>query len=89
MAMKLGDWVNEVTITESEGYKIFSGKFAASAGDFEIKYQADGGNSDTYEVTLSGCQYSLVNNEPMKFTITGCWEINEVISMFRLLGEVM
>lgn len=73
---------------EKDGINVtVTGDFGMSGGDFEIVYQGDGGNADTCEVTLSGGQYDTGFQEPMKFTITGAWETQEVISMFKLLGK--
>lgn len=83
------DWINNYEVTKDAEYTIVSGSFINSAGDFMIRYQGDGGNADTFEITLTGGQYDVNYEKPMRFTITGAWEIREVIQMFKTLEKVM
>jgi len=83
------EWINEYTVETIGNKKIIRGGFTASAGEFVIEGRGDGGNSDTYQVTLSNGQYEMDYGKPLTFTITGAWEIREVIEMFGLLGKIM
>jgi hypothetical protein len=82
------NWIQSYKVEKQEGVTIITGDFAASDGSFEIEYTGDGGNSDTYKITLSGGQYDIGFRRPITFTITGAWEIREVIDMFKLLDNL-
>lgn len=77
-------WIQKYQVEKSGEFTIITGDFSASAGTFKIKYQGDGGNADTYEITLTGFQYE----KPLNFTITGAWEFREVTEMFKLLDNL-
>lgn len=83
------EWIHKYTVEEMGCHKKVTGSFSASGGSFEIICHGDGGNADTFEVTLSGGQYDMGVGKPLTFTITGAWEIREVIEMFALLGSII
>ena len=80
-------WIQKYNVERTDSRVIISGDFAASAGHFEIYQEGDGGNADTTTITLSGGQYDVAIGEPLIITITGAWEIREVIDMFKLLDN--
>jgi len=82
--MKL-NWIYRYEVSKENGKTIIRGNFGASAGRFEIKINADGSNSDRYEVSLFDGQFSYHGDKPKTFTIEGAWEIREVTEMFELL----
>jgi len=82
-------WITEYKVEKNNGVTIVTGVFAGSAGQFRVEYQGDGGNADTYHITLWDGQFSYSEDKPMTFTITGCWEFNEVADMFQLVNKIV
>jgi hypothetical protein len=83
------EWIHKYSVEKVGSSNTVSGFFSASSGKFEIKYKGDGGNADEFVITLSGGQYDSGSGKPITFTITGAWEIREVIEMFTLLGFII
>ena len=83
------NWIQQYEVEKVCEITSVRGTFPASSGIFEIEYSGDGGNADTFIVTLSGGQYDSAHGRPLTFTITGAWEIREVIEMFGLLGTIV
>ena len=81
--------ITSYTVEYRDGKTYITGYLPASAGNFEIECEGGGGNSDTYRITLSGGQYDLDSGKPLTFTITGAWEIREVMDVFKLLGNII
>jgi len=81
-------YIQSYTVETNHNEKRITGTFNLTGGEFIINYSGDGGNADTYEITIWGGQYDISAREPLNFTITGAWEIREVIEMFQLLGTV-
>lgn len=79
------DWIHRYEVSIEDDKTVISGNFSASSGRFEIKIKGDGGNADTYEVSLFDGQFSNYGGKPKTFTIEGAWEIREVTEMFELL----
>lgn len=82
------NWIYKYEVEQVSNVTTITGEFGASGGSFKIEYEGDGGNADTYTVTLFGGQYEDLKGKPIEFTITGSWEIQEVIEMFKLLGNI-
>jgi hypothetical protein len=82
------NWIEKYKVEKNGEKIIVSGFFTASAGTFTVEYQGDGGNADTYEITLTGPQYEMETGKPLTFTITGAWEFREVTEMFKLLDRL-
>jgi hypothetical protein len=80
------NWISKYKIEKADDVTVITGAFSASGGSFRIENEGDGGNADTTTVTLWGGQYDF---EPTQFTITGAWEIREVIEMFKLLDNTI
>jgi hypothetical protein len=83
------EWIYKYEVERMSNVTTVKGDFSASSGSFKIEYEGDGGNADTYTITLSGGQYENLKREPTKVEISGAWEIREVIEMFGLLGKII
>lgn len=79
--------IAEYKVSLKDGKTVVTGFFTASTGSFEVKFQGDGGNSDTFEVKLWDGQFDM-DGKPIQFTITGAWEFGEVLSMMKLINKI-
>ena len=78
--------IKDYTYIERDGIKSFRAQLPTCGAEFTALRQGDG-NATTFDIRVDGGQFSGVQDTPTELTVTGEWEMADLIAAFELMKK--